>query len=379
VLDLGCDNACDIAIVGGGPAGSGCAIALRLRFPKWRVMLLEASDYSLPRMGEVLPALAVHLLRQLRFPLGVLARSGMPAESIASAWGGAELAEEHHLFSARGAGLHLDRNLFDRHLAEHAASLGAAAQLETRLHSVTRKDGCWVLHLSGGKTCSARFLIDATGRSAIVARSLGARIRRLDGLTAYSRILRGSNRAEHRTVVEACALGWWYTAPLPGARRVVSLLTDVDLGRTEGLPDGEAWHRNLRRTQHVSALLDETASQHLTTVSSASTALLSSAVGDGWLATGDAAASGDPLAGQGIARALRSGILASYAAADALSGRATQGLERYDALLRAQFASFQRVHFAHHAREMRWPDQPFWRRRQGHGDEPRYAEQGAAS
>ena len=151
-------------------------------------------------------------------------------------------------------------------------------------------------------------------------------------------------------------MGWWYTAPLPYGRRVVSLLTDADLGRAARLPDREAWTVCLRRTRHVAALLHEDAQPVGATVASASSGLLNCFGQEGWLATGDAAASCDPLAGQGITSALRSGILASYAAADALSGNGPTGLHRYEAILQAQFAGFRRMHRAHYARESRWQD-----------------------
>jgi flavin-dependent dehydrogenase len=85
--------------------------------------------------------------------------------------------------------------------------------------------------------------------------------------------------------------------------------------------------------------------------------------GDDWLATGDAAASCDPLAGQGITRALHSGILASYAAGDALAGHGNVAIARYQSMLASHFAGFLRLHRAFHNEETRWPSQPFWQRR----------------
>lgn len=358
-------SAIDIAILGGGPAGTGCAISLRRNFPRWQVAVFEASDYSRPRPGEILPAAAMFLLRQLRVPADFLSDCGVTAESVASAWGGDDLIERHHLFSARGAGAHLDRNAFDCRLSEAAEAAGALVHRNLRFRSASRDDENepWSVELSCGRSCKARFLVDATGRSASLARSQGARFHRFDRLTAYSRLFDEIPTSEDRTVVEACALGWWYTAPLPHARRVASLLTDIDLGREAGLPSSEAWERSLRRTSHIAPLLGEVVPHGRAAVTPASTSLLSAFGGPGWLATGDAAVSCDPLAGQGITSALRSGILASYAAADALLGKESTGLQRYEAMLQAQFAGFQRQHRAHHARELRWCDEPFWQRR----------------
>ncbi len=302
----------------------------------------------------------------------------MAAESIASAWGQAELVERHHLFSARGSGVHLDRNVFDRHLSCHANAAGSAVHRDTQFRSAAREGGKWHIQLSNDRTCKARFLIDATGRSASVARLLGAHFRHFDRLTAYTRFFDDLPPTEHRTIVEACALGWWYTAPLPHRRRVVSLLTDSDLAREIRLPGSEAWYGQLLHTRHVAALFRESTNPSAVMVTPASTALLSDFGEQDWLATGDAAMSCDPLAGQGITSALRSGILASYAAADALYGKGVGGLQRYEAILRAQFGGFTRSHRAHHAYERRWIDQPFWQRRQGGTDDDSEAAQAAA-
>jgi flavin-dependent dehydrogenase len=48
---------------------------------------------------------------------------------------------------------------------------------------------------------------------------------------------------------------------------------------------------------------------------------LAPVAGDDWLTVGDAAAGFDPLSSQGIAKALRSGIFASYAIGDLLTTR----------------------------------------------------------
>jgi len=353
---------CDIAVLGGGPAGTACALALRHRVPQWSVAVFESSDYTRPRAGEVLPPHALPMLRQLQVPLGPLASATLPVEGLVSAWGSDVLVEHHQLFSGHGAGLHLERNIFDRHLAACAAAHGAIVHLHAGFQSATRARAGWQLRLGGDTVCRTRFVIDATGRRAAFARSQGVSLQHFDALTAYARIFAGLPAAQHQTLIEACSLGWWYTAPLPQSRRMVSLLTDVDLGRAAGLPTASAWHSALDQTRHIAPLLSgaHPIAEH---VAPASTTRLKILGGEDWLATGDAAASCDPLAGQGIAKALHSGILASYAAGDALSGHGNVAIARYQSMLASHFAGFQRLHRAFHNQETRWPAQPFWRRR----------------
>ena len=355
----------DLAVLGGGPAGTASAISFRRNFPQRTVALFEASDYDRPRAGEILSAQALPLLRQLRVELPVSLFTPIAAQTVAVAWGQADLVELHQLFSARGAGLHLDRQSFDRALAEAAEDCGVQVYRRTGFRFARRDGKLWRLDFAGGTTCNAHYVIDATGRSACFARSQGVHVCRLDGLTAYSHFCTDGAPSEHTLILEACPSGWWYTAPRPHGRRVLCYLTDVDLGRNIGLPGTGAWLRILDQTRHISAIAKHVEPPLALQVSPVSTSVLSSFCCEGWLAAGDAAATCDPLAGQGITKALHEGILASYAAADnILASFNTSDSGRYQAILAARFEGYRRVHRLHHAREMRWPHLPFWQRRQ---------------
>ncbi len=181
---------------------------------------------------------------------------------------------------------------------------------------------------------------------------------------AFSRLFQHEDEREAGTIVEACSYGWWYTAPLPGQRRVVSILTDADLGRGLHLADTSAWRRALQSTLHVQALVADAVLQPVPLVRSAATVALDRYYGDGWLATGDASCAFDPLSGQGITHALRSGILAAFAAGDTLCHNSSIALERYAAIQQKQRASFAQTHREHYSREQRWSKEPFWARRQ---------------
>ena len=353
----------DVAVLGGGPAGSACAISLRRNFPGLQVILLERSRYTEARIGEALPAAALPLLRQLGIAADSLAELGVRSHSVASAWGEPTLIEQHSLLSTAGNGLHLDRNRFDRMLCERASTNGVCVRLGTRFHNAQRERDLWRLQLNHAKELHARFIVDATGQSAVFARSQGIIRYTLDHLTSYSCFFSGQGDDESRILIEACELGWWYTAPLPRGRRIVSFLSDVDLAREAGLPGLDTWLHQLAGTEHIAPLVASLMRETNCIVKPASTAFLSAPGGEGWLATGDALASCNPLAAQGITKALHSGILASFAAADALAGNAQTSFSRYGALLARNFESYLHQHAMHHAQERRWPDQPFWIRR----------------
>jgi flavin-dependent dehydrogenase len=353
----------DVAIIGGGPAGCGAAIALRQTFPSLRVLVVEASDYSRRRAGEVLPPMARPLLEHL----GVLGHMSAEvcgvARGVAHAWGGPKLEERDYFFRATGEGWHLERNRFDVMLANHADTCGAEVWRKRVLHGAERTGDIWQMQMSDCQV-ESRWVIDATGRNATFARIQGARFNSLDSLTAFSRVFQHEDEIEARTIVEACAHGWWYATPLPGRRRVVSMLTDADLGRSLRLADTSAWLRALKSATHMQTLVANAILQPSPLVRSAATVALDRVYGEGWLATGDASSAFDPLSGQGITNALRSGILAAFAVGDTLCHNSAAALVRYEAIQQKQRASFARTHREHYSREQRWSQEPFWSRRQ---------------
>jgi flavin-dependent dehydrogenase len=353
----------DVAVIGGGPAGCATALSLRLGFPQLSVLVLEAGDYSAHRAGEILPPAANSLLRHLGVHDLRDAALAIPSRAVASAWGRPQLDENYYLFSAIGGGWHLNRNHFDAILARQCAARGVRLLRNTTARSAQRNGRGWLLDTNAEAFC-ARFVVDATGRAAAFARMQGARLQFHDRLTSYTRFVTGSSVCAPETLIEAAPQGWWYTAPVPGARRVVSYMTDADFGRDAGLPSTHAWMNLLNQTEHVrSAVGDGVATQECM-VRAAATSQLDKVRGEGWLATGDASAAYDPLAAQGIAKALRNGILASYAAADALTGREAETSDRYASILDNQFAAYRRAHRKHFAQQKRWADSPFWLRRQ---------------
>jgi flavin-dependent dehydrogenase len=91
--------------------------------------------------------------------------------------------------------------------------------------------------------------------------------------------------------------------------------------------------------------------------------LIDPVCGPDWIAAGDAASCFEPLASQGIARALRSGCFAAYAGFDILSGRGEAARVRYATLIQREFAEYRASLLTHYAAERRWPDRAFWARR----------------
>ncbi|MFL6195962.1 MAG: FAD-dependent monooxygenase [Thermoanaerobaculia bacterium] len=354
----------DAAIVGGGPAGAAAALALA-RGGR-RAVVIEASAYGGFRVGETVPAGLRAVLRDLGAWETFAAAGHLPSAGNASAWGSGDLGVRDSLFDVQGSGWHLDRARFDADLAAEAERAGAFIRTRTRLTGCARQGHGWSLDLQtpdGPRRINAPFLIDATGRAAFVARRCGARRLHRDRLVAAFAVFAWPEEPGHlHTLVEAAEDGWWYAARLPDDQAMVSWMSDSDLVHRAGLHQRGPWTEKLGRTRYVREMLAGASLHSDVAVRSAASHGLDRAAGEGWLAVGDAASAFDPLTSAGIVAGLRSGLEAATAVDRCLGGDGA-ALDSYDGRLRTRFHQYLQGRREQYAREGRWPESPFWRRR----------------
>ena len=350
-------------MAGGGPAGAAAAIALARAGRS--VLLCEAADGARAKVGEALPPAATPLLRDLGALRAVAADGHLPSYGNVARWGAGEPYAVDFLADPNGHGWHVDRARLESRLREVAREAGATVRTETAAALVAGPSP-WELDC-GGQRVGARAFVDATGRRAALARTLGARRRRLDRLVAVHATLT-ADPAEHdaRTFVEAVPGGWWYCALVPGGRRVAAFLTDAG-----AMPAGLRTAQGFLDAFSATALPgagDRTLAEG-PRAGAAHGMRLSAVAGDGWAAVGDAALACDPLSSQGMVTALYTGLCAARAVHDFLDG-AGDALARYAAGVLRLAADYEVNRRRTYALERRWPEQPFWAARHGLGSSP---------
>jgi flavin-dependent dehydrogenase len=321
-------------------------------------------------VGETLPPAVKAPLADLGLWDTFLQDDPSSAPVICSAWGGEALREQNHLYNPYGVGWHIDRRRFDAMLVRAAQEGGAVLKNETTVTACEADpSGRWTIAFRGGPArhrLHARFLLDATGRSSCIARLLGSRRVLYDNLVGIVGFLGqdSENRAASCiTLIEAVENGWWYSASLPDSRLVIAYMTDAD-GYAKGQRHSASkWLEQLSHTTHTQAGAKTWNLDAVPFIVQASSSRLDRVYGHNWLAVGDAALAFDPITGQGVYRALKSGMHGANVVRAFFAGESS-AVASYADTLEDSFNEFLILRGKYYSQEGRWPNSVFWRRRQ---------------
>jgi 2-polyprenyl-6-methoxyphenol hydroxylase-like FAD-dependent oxidoreductase len=350
-----------VVILGGGLAGMSTALELRRRdIP---TMVLERHPLRKWKIGESLSPTGVKALEAIGLSDKLRAGPHLASSGLLSAWGGAELRSTDFIYNPYGCGYQVDRAALENSLFLDAQTAGATVFQGAVLKDMVRHGTGWTLDTSVGKI-NTQYIVDATGRSAFIARRLGRRQLALDRLVAvFARSAPTEERIDSRTVIEACHNGWWYAAVTASRRHTLAFHSDVDLLKQESWQHPEWFLQALVTTTHISQLQTGSLGKILkVSITAANSCRLDQFGGDGWLAVGDSAIARDPLSGQGMTMAVEAGIAAAAALA---AGRRT-AITAYCSRLESEWEDYKHSRHHYYNTERRWTNSAFWQRRHQH-------------
>lgn len=361
------DKTYDVVVLGAGPAGLATALALR-KHGDFHILVADAGQQIRERAGESAPPDLLFPLRRLQLEEAFLAAGHARSPGSAVLWGRDVVGYNDHLLNPMGPSWRLHRQAFDDMLLEAALERKIQVCWNTRFSQAKKENEGFILHLAETKQqqveIKARWVVDATGPLARFAQSLGIKKRvddQLFGLAAFSRIQSG--QMSKQVLVESRPNGWWYAARLPDERLLQMFVTDAAQVRLLQAEGEVAWQALLQESKligpAVAGLKTTKPEFHTFPIYSS---LLEQVYGQNWLAVGDAAASYDPIASQGLYKALSDGLLAGQAVAAALQGDFNK-LEIYAVGVKERYTRYFTQRCTLYAQEQRWMNTSFWQNR----------------
>ncbi len=352
---------CDVVVIGGGPAGAMAATFLCQK--GYQVVLLEKAKHPRYVVGE---SLIPHFWKYCDLA-GVTAKieaDGFVKKSGGTqVWNGVIRQLTFKDFGHDRGALHVERDRFDQILFENARIHGAQVFEEVLVSNVDLDHGDTVTLTYRGtddkpnKTAgqiSCRFVVDASGQSAIIARQLGVRVidegfRFLSawGYFQNSKYVASDGRAypferlreiPPTTFVSSFGdWGWAWQIPLRDTTSV-GLVIPVEAVKEIKTSDEALESYFLRQcydTPYLNRLLENAKYEGKFHVVRDYSYLPSKLAGPGFFLIGDAAAFVDPIFAIGIVLGMYSAFLAAWAIDSSFKNMSRVG--QYQAIFASQF------------------------------------------
>ncbi|MEO1159719.1 MAG: NAD(P)/FAD-dependent oxidoreductase [Pseudomonadota bacterium] len=353
----------DMLIVGAGPAGLACA--LKARQQGLSALVVDRSPLTGMRIGEHAPPSVRIQLQQLGCANLLEAEHHAGCPGVCSTWGSGDAERTEYFSNPYGHGFNLNRCRFDDDLANLAVQEGADLISNSRVVAVERQGETWSATITGHE-CEfvnrARFVVDATGRSAFMAKQFGARRQIFDQLVGVVGRTGPVGNTDSTVLIEAVESGWWYSAGMADGSIIACFMTDPDCADLSGGARHQTWQSMLEASSATKTRHPALQRIGNLQVCSANTSRLNRSSGDGWLAVGDSAFSFDPLSSEGMTKALEWGGKAATCAKRYLCGE-HNALATYHDLAEQTFAEYLVGRYRYYRLEQRWPTSRFWHRR----------------
>lgn len=359
----------DVAIIGGGPAGSTVGSLLAKYNRKLKVLILEREQFPREHVGES----QLPLISKILYEMGVwdkVEAAGFPIKVGGTyRWGRSdELWDIEFLpdgkfdpaprpgtFSGQrlSTAFQVDRGIYDTILLDHAKECGCTVRQSTAVREVVRNgDRVEGLVLSDGNRVTARHYVDASGHSGILRRAMDIPLEypsNLQNIAIWNYWLNAEWATSigvggTRIQVLAQSVGWILFIPLGPKRTSIGLVIPVKYFKEQGKRPEEIYNQALKSDRIVSTLIRNATPEEPIRTTKDWSFVSERLTGENWFLAGESAGFADPI--------LSAGMSLSHAGArDVAYTILALDREEYEPeWLRSQYSVNHRAHIRQHIR-----------------------------
>ena len=315
----------DVAIVGGGPAGSTTGTLLKKYNPKLKVLIVEKEKFPRDHVGESqLPQISAILdemgcwdkVEAANFPIkiGATYRWGKSPEL----WDFEFLPLSDFKDEARPAkyqgqrqqtAFQVDRAVYDNILLRHAEELGCEVREQTPVAGVeVEGDQINALQLKNGETVTARYYVDASGHIGLLRRALGVESHsptRLQNVAIWDYWENAEWAVEigvggTRVQVMSLSHGWIWFIPLGPTRTSIGFICPASHYKKLKKRPEAIYHEALKSEPRIAKLITNATYRSQVETTKDWSFLADRTVGENWFLAGEAAGFADPILAAGM-------------------------------------------------------------------------------
>jgi flavin-dependent dehydrogenase len=310
----------DVAIIGGGPAGSTAATLLAQAGR--RVIVFEREEFPRFHIGESLLPFSMKTFTRLGLHekflrAGFIKKFGGEFFSACSSEGTKFYFKDGYR-SQTDHSYQVTRADFDKVLLDHAAESGAGVHELTGVKSVEFANEHVDLTIANGKSIRARYVIDASGRNSVLGTKFNIKktyehLKKLSIFAHYDGVWRPEGIDATLTVLIRGIDRWFWIIPLTAERTSIGVVLDSETFRNSKQTPEDFLEQALLEQPVIMQRMREARRVSDVHVAADFSYRSTQLYGDRWLLAGDAAGFLDPIFSSGVFLAVFSGELAADA------------------------------------------------------------------
>jgi len=309
----------DVAIIGGGPAGSTAAALLALA--SRRVIVFEREKFPRFHIGESLLPFSMKAFTRLglheKFSrAGFMKKFGGEIVGACSE-SGTKFYFKDGYRSQTDHAYQVTRGDFDKVLLDHAVECGAEVHEETSVDQVEFSNDeveLGIKYNGSFHSIRARYVIDASGRTSVLGRKFKIKktydhLQKLSIFAHYDGVWRAEGIDGTLTVLIRAIDRWFWLIPLSAERTSVGVVLDSEAFRNSKLRAEDFLEQALSEQPIIAKRMTDARRVSQVYVEADFSYRSERLHGDRWLLAGDAAGFIDPIFSSGVFLAVFSGEL----------------------------------------------------------------------